>query len=221
MLEAEMNKSKLIWGIGLSIIFLTGLTDSVAQTEYEDVVYLKNGEIRRGIIIEEIPFKQIKIQTKDGNVFVYGYDEIERKTKEKQLYIPFPYQPTLRSYSRKSPGAALALSAIPGFFGANGGGQFYNGEIGKGIIFFSTGLISAVWLVDETNKTGYYQDSNPEVPALIFLGNWIAGMFDAYFSADRINNGISLLPSSSNSNFAFGPTYMGGKSLGLVTRVMF
>ena len=36
-------KSKLILGIGLSIIVLAGAPDCDAQTEYEDVVYLKNG----------------------------------------------------------------------------------------------------------------------------------------------------------------------------------
>ena len=53
----SINRSKLIFGIALSIIVLVGAYDCDAQTEYEDVVYLKNGEIRRGIIIEEIPFK--------------------------------------------------------------------------------------------------------------------------------------------------------------------
>ena len=49
---------------------------------YQDVVYLKNGSIIRGMIIEQIPNKSIKIQTKDGNVFVFEMDEIEKITKE-------------------------------------------------------------------------------------------------------------------------------------------
>jgi hypothetical protein len=48
----------------------------------EDVVYLKNGSIIRGIIIEQVPNQSIKIQTKDRNVFVFKYDEIEKITKE-------------------------------------------------------------------------------------------------------------------------------------------
>jgi hypothetical protein len=47
-----------------------------------EVVYLKNGSIIRGIIIEQIPGKSIKIQTEGGNVFVFTYDEIEKITKE-------------------------------------------------------------------------------------------------------------------------------------------
>jgi hypothetical protein len=43
---------------------------------------LKNGSIIRGMIIEQVPNQSIKIQTKDRNVFVFKYDEIEKMTKE-------------------------------------------------------------------------------------------------------------------------------------------
>jgi len=46
-----------------------------------DVVYLKNGSVIRGVIIEQIPNQTIKIQTND-NVFVFRFEEIERITKE-------------------------------------------------------------------------------------------------------------------------------------------
>ena len=55
---------------------------SYGQNNMEDVVYLKNGSIIRGIIIEQVPNQSIKIQTKDRNVFVFKYDEIEKMTKE-------------------------------------------------------------------------------------------------------------------------------------------
>lgn len=47
-----------------------------------DVVYLKNGSIIRGNIIEQVPNIQIKIQTKDGNIFVYKMEEVEKMTRE-------------------------------------------------------------------------------------------------------------------------------------------
>lgn len=47
-----------------------------------DVVYLKNGSILRGIIIEQVPNESIKLQTADGNIFVYQTSEIEKITKE-------------------------------------------------------------------------------------------------------------------------------------------
>ncbi len=40
--------------------------------------YLKNGSIISGIVIEEIPGKQYKVKTMDGNIFVFEAEEIER-----------------------------------------------------------------------------------------------------------------------------------------------
>jgi hypothetical protein len=65
-------------------LFLFALitTLSSAQSNYQDVVYLKNGSVIRGIIIEQVPNKSIKIETSDGSVFFYQLDEIEKLTKE-------------------------------------------------------------------------------------------------------------------------------------------
>lgn len=48
-----------------------------------DVVYLKNGSIIKGTIIEQVPNVSLKIETRDGSVFVYKIEEIEKMTKEK------------------------------------------------------------------------------------------------------------------------------------------
>jgi len=50
--------------------------------QYVDVVYLKNGGVIKGMIIEQVPNVQVKIQTKDGSIFVHKMDEIEKITKE-------------------------------------------------------------------------------------------------------------------------------------------
>jgi hypothetical protein len=57
---------------------------SHAQTQYEDVVYLKNGSIIRGIIIEQVPNESLKIETPDRNVFVFRIDEVLKITKEEK-----------------------------------------------------------------------------------------------------------------------------------------
>ena len=67
----------------LAFLFITTLT--FAQSNLQDVVYLKNGSIIRGIIIEQVPNLSIKIQTIDRNVFVFKMDEIEKLTKEPYL----------------------------------------------------------------------------------------------------------------------------------------
>lgn len=53
-----------------------------------DVVYLKNGSIIRGIITEQIPNDKLKIATRDGSLFVYKMDEIEKITREKKHLKP-------------------------------------------------------------------------------------------------------------------------------------
>ena len=58
--------------------------ESNKKNEFVEVVYLKNGGIVRGVIIEQIPNVQLKIQTIDQNVFVFKMDEIEKITKEIQ-----------------------------------------------------------------------------------------------------------------------------------------
>ena len=48
----------------------------------EDVVHLKNGNVIRGTIIEQIPGESLKIQTQGGSVFVYTMDEIAELARE-------------------------------------------------------------------------------------------------------------------------------------------
>lgn len=57
-------------------------TTNSNNSQYVDVVYLKNGGVIRGMIIEQTPNESLKIQTKDGSIFVYKMDEVDRMTKE-------------------------------------------------------------------------------------------------------------------------------------------
>lgn len=65
-----------------SILFTILCISAYSQKVLEEVVYLKNGSIIRGTIIEQIPNESLKIQTRDGSVFVYKTDEIIKITKE-------------------------------------------------------------------------------------------------------------------------------------------
>lgn len=53
-----------------------------AQEGWQDVVYLKNGSIIRGMVIEQVPGISIKIQTADKSLFVYTMEEVAKITKE-------------------------------------------------------------------------------------------------------------------------------------------
>jgi len=67
------------------LLFLMVTTVSIGQSKYQDVVYLKNGGIIRGTIIEQVPNKSIKIETVDKIVFVYQMDEIENSPKSNSM----------------------------------------------------------------------------------------------------------------------------------------
>ena len=47
-----------------------------------DVVYLKDGRILKGIIVEQVPGLSIKIQVGDGSTLVFKVSEIVRMTRE-------------------------------------------------------------------------------------------------------------------------------------------
>ncbi len=66
----------------LLLALLMGISFYGMAQNYTEVVYLKNGSIIRGLIIEQVPNKSLKIQTSDGSVFSYTIDEVEKITKE-------------------------------------------------------------------------------------------------------------------------------------------
>lgn len=66
----------------LIVLIVSSATVLFSQNATKDVVYLKNGGVVKGNIIEVIPEKSLKIQTSDGNVFVYTMSQIEMITKE-------------------------------------------------------------------------------------------------------------------------------------------
>lgn len=66
--------------LGFILIFLMPIC-TFAQN-IQEVVYLKNGSVIKGIVIEQVPGESLKIQTKDGSVFAYKMTEVERITKE-------------------------------------------------------------------------------------------------------------------------------------------
>lgn len=57
-------------------------TSSFAQTAKKDIIYLKNGSVINGTIIEQVPGKSYKILTSDNNTFTYTAEEIEKISTE-------------------------------------------------------------------------------------------------------------------------------------------
>lgn len=63
----------------LLIALLTITTAATAQV-LQDVIYLRNGSVIRGTLIEQVP--KVKIRTTDGSMWVFDQEEIDKITSE-------------------------------------------------------------------------------------------------------------------------------------------
>jgi hypothetical protein len=191
----EKTMKKLFVTIVALLTFFCLVPNLFAQTPMDDVVYLKDGSIVRGQIIEQIPNVSIKIQTRDGSVFVYQMEKIEKMTKEPSLT-----QQTQTKQVKNSTTAFLLSFLIPGL------GQHYNGEYGKGVIMevlCAGGIVLALTagyneVEDYWYSGGYeYYDYYTEITAWYYIGFGVSlaseiwSMIDAPISANRINKEIS------------------------------
>ncbi len=89
-----MKKSILLF-----VIFSVWTTLLVAQN-YQEVLYLKNGSMIRGVVIEQIPDESCKIKTSDGSIFVYSWSEISKIAKE-EIKVSNPINRSLLSSESK------------------------------------------------------------------------------------------------------------------------
>lgn len=93
----------------ISLLLIT-IAIYAQQNNSIDVVYLKNGSVLKGIIVEQVPNESIKLQTSDGSIFVYQTDEIDKIVKEME-----ERQPTIRK-------GYIGLSLGPSFGVGNASG---------------------------------------------------------------------------------------------------
>lgn len=47
----------------------------------QDLIYLKDGSILKGVIIEEVPGQSYKIESRDGNIYAVQLNEVEKLTR--------------------------------------------------------------------------------------------------------------------------------------------
>jgi hypothetical protein len=75
--------------ITLFVVLLFLINNLFSQvTNLVDVIYLKNGNIVRGYIIENNPNVDIKFKTIDGSIIIYSYNDFSKIEKEEYKDIP-------------------------------------------------------------------------------------------------------------------------------------
>lgn len=80
--ESDVSTATHVRLVVTALLIAVVATSIVAQVTQRDVVYLKNGSVIKGAVLEQIPDKTVKIQTSDGSIFVFQMSEVERITKE-------------------------------------------------------------------------------------------------------------------------------------------
>lgn len=74
-----------LWFFVLIIICYSLTLFAQNKTEKEDVLYLKNGSIIRGSIVEQKIGESVKIELPGGSIFVFKQEEIDSIKKEERL----------------------------------------------------------------------------------------------------------------------------------------
>ncbi len=141
----------------LFFVFVASL--SFGQNNYQDVIYLKNGSIIRGIIIEQIPNKTFKIETEDRNVFVFEVDEIDRITKE-YCEDKKPTSDRRKGYIGLSLGASIPVGEFADITSGLAKTGLQINLVNFGYLFSENIGICGTWFgaANGLNAKGYYYD---------------------------------------------------------------
>ncbi len=155
----------------ISLFTLLLVCCHLSAQKLQEVVYLNNGSVVKGEIVEQIPNKSVKVKTADGSLFVFQLSEIEKITKEEVL-----------SGNKKGGHRGLDFSVDGGYnISTEGGSGDISAELGLGKRFsknFYWGISSGVFI-----PTG---DSDPTIP--------VASDFKLYFplNSSSITPGLTL-----------------------------
>jgi len=159
----------------LSFILFVFISIQIASAQgNNDIIHLKNGIIVVGYIFEEMPGKQIKIKTVDGEERFYQYDEIEK---------------IVRQYNNTD---LTSYGGTTSFGVALGGG----GLIGIPFRYYFTSMMAleagVFYRPIFTNTTGF---GNPQINNGILLTGAYVFYLGKYYKAHKHKvklNGLSL-----------------------------
>lgn len=177
---------------------------SAQQNNLIDIVYLKNGSVLRGVIIEQVPNELIKLQTADGNVFVYQISEIDKITKEhvhNALHKKNNYNITNKGFKTKYWDGSRIITKAEFFSSLSGNSEAYrtynHGKNIKtlGAFFYLPGAIVLGWELGVLTS-GNNQDNNS---AMIIGGvSFVGGLVLVLIGESQINKSLSILNSGSS-----------------------
>ena len=182
---------------------------------FTDVVHLKNGTVVRGIIIEQVPGKTIKVQTADALKIEINYSDIEKISKETSITNNETSIHTGSSTTTAIP-ATTQQTLLKKYFFTIGGGFFtgdaigYTGRLSVGLRLGKHFDLQAFYQLTEADKA-LTRNATKERYSRLSLQNYgIKGSFvlstttsvRPYFS---IGTGYSRSPFTSSGKAFTGP----------------
>ena len=176
----------------------------VQTSSGEDVIYLKDGSIIHGTIVEQRPGISILVRMRDGNTMRYAVDAIDRMTKEPVVGEHADAATTVAPEHR-DPALAFVLSLF-----ITGAGQGYNGQWGKAVVMFGGVVVGLDLVLKSYNDCGGFylsscsSRSTASLGALLIVGNVLWSVIDAPIAASNINK---------ESGLAFHPALVPLKSM--------
>jgi hypothetical protein len=181
----------------------------------QDILTLKSGE-EIEVVVTEINQKTVwykKFSNLDGPLYSLPKSDIfmiKYPNGEKDVFnVATPTQ-SIQGYNRKEPGVACILSLL-----LPGGGQYYNGQYGKGGVMTAL-CIASIFGIAANPYRNYdygsydysYSNSNLSVGffTLLYFGNFLWSVIDAPISANKINKQNLLSWNlSKNTNLSLRP----------------
>jgi hypothetical protein len=210
----------------IGCVMAIGLFTEAEAQIVEEVIYLKNGSVVRGIIVEQIPNETLRIRTKGGSEFVFKMSEVLKITKELPVVEPpGPGRLPPSSYiKQKDPTMAAILSFL-----LTGTGQFYVEEYNKAYVHWLIYAVSIGFIVKavEDNYINIYNNSyDPDdddgyaaIGGLLWLTNWVVSVVTAPGQARAFNErqqAVSLL-----EDRLLLESYTGGNAQGAMLSLRF
>lgn len=112
-----------------------------------------------------------------------------------------------KSFNKKAPGTAFFLSLV-----IVGGGQFYNGQVGKGFIMMGSMITGGILFFSAIENQTFTSGTRASIGFGIMVGTVLWSLIDAPITAVNLNKknsmSINLSPSIhsyQNGNLALGP----------------
>lgn len=85
---------------------------SASAQQSQEVVYLKNGSVIHGSVLETIPGVSIKVRNSVGDIMVYPMEDVEKITKEAAAPVSSS-SPASGSYAQLAPSSRSGCLTAP------------------------------------------------------------------------------------------------------------